>query len=311
MTKRFFLQHLLWMPILLLAACIKTEIIPEVLEPELSVSPAAVALLPGGTATLNAVYTDNMGQSRPELIFYYSAAPAVAEVSSAGVVTAKAPGQTWIVATAGDLADSVLVTVASDNIAVARIEISGAPASLNTGASVQLQARAYNMNNQELNGQAFTWASSNSAILSVDANGKITGGSSGTAAITAAAAGIQSLPVNIQVLPAGGLTRSGQFSGNSGYTVSGTATLQQSGNDLTLALGSNFVSGNGPMLGVYLAKTASGGLNSQNSVKLDNLKSNTGMQTYPVPAGVGLQDYDYVLIYCIPFNVRFGTAKLE
>lgn len=70
------------------------------------------------------------------------------------------------------------------------------------------------------------------------------------------------------------------------------------------------MSGNGPMLGVYLAKTASGALNSQNSLKLDNLKSNNGMQTYPVPAGVGLQDYGYVVIYCIPFNVRFGTAGL-
>ncbi|MCK6690920.1 MAG: DM13 domain-containing protein [Thermoanaerobaculia bacterium] len=311
MTYQISFKHLVWIPVFLLAACIKTEIIPEVLEPELSVSPAAVSLLPGGTATLNAVYTDSEGQPRPELIFYYSAGPAVAEVSSAGVVTAKAPGQTWIVATAAGLADSVLVTVASDNNAVARVEITGAPASLNTGATVQLQARAYNMNNQELNGQTFTWASSNGAVLSVDANGKITGGNSGTAAITATAAGIQSLPVTIQVLPAGGLSRSGQFSGNSGYTVSGTATLQQTGNELTLTLGSNFSSGNGPMLGVYLAKNASGGLNTQNSLKLDNLKSNSGMQTYPVPAGVGLQDYDYVVIYCIPFNVRFGTAKLD
>lgn len=305
------MKHLVWIPVLLLASCIKTEIIPEVLEPELSVSPAAISLLPGGTATLSAVYTDNLGQPRPELIFYYSAATAVAEVNSAGVVTAKAPGQAWVVATAAGLADSVLVTVASDNNAVARVEITGAPATLNVGVSLPLQAMAFNMNDQALLGQSFSWASSNTAVVSVDANGVITGQGAGTATITATAAGIQSLPVAIQVLPAGGLSRSGQFSGNSGYTVSGTATLQQTGNELSLILGSNFSSGNGPMLGVYLAKNASGGLNSQNSLKLDNLKSNSGMQTYPVPAGVGLQDYDYVVIYCIPFNVRFGTAKLE
>lgn len=311
MTNLISFKHLIWIPVFLLTACIKTEIIPEVLEPKLTVSPATVSLLPGGTATLSAVYTDSEGQLRPELIFYYSAAPAVAEVSSAGVVTAKAPGQTWIVAAAAHLADSVLVTVASDNNAVARVEITGAPSTLNVGVSLPLQAMAFNMNNQVLIGQTFSWASSNDAVVSVDANGVITGQNPGVASLIAAAAGVQSLPVEIQVLPAGGLMRSGQFSGNSGYTVSGTATLQQTGNDLTLTLGSNFASGNGPMLGVYLAKTASGGLNAQNSLKLDNLKSNTGMQTYPVPAGVGLQDYDYVVIYCIPFNVRFGTAKLE
>lgn len=311
MTSRISLKFFRWTPVLFLAACIKTEIIPEVLEPELSVSPTTVSLLPGGTASLNAVYTDTAGQPRPELIFWYSTATAVADVSNTGVVTAKAPGQAWIVAAAAGLADSVLATVASDNNAVARVEIINAPATLNSGASVQLQASAFNMNNQVLTGQTFSWSSSNNTLLSVDVTGKITGNNTGTATVTATAAGVQSLPVTIQVLPAGGLSRSGQFSGNSGYTVSGTATLQQSGNDLTLTLGSNFMSGNGPMLGVYLAKNASGGLNSQNSLKLGNLQSNAGMQNYPVPAGVGLDDYDYAVIYCIPFNVRFGTAKLE
>ncbi|MBK7939053.1 MAG: DM13 domain-containing protein [Lewinellaceae bacterium] len=96
-----------------------------------------------------------------------------------------------------------------------------------------------------------------------------------------------------------------------GYSVKGTATLQQSGLNLTLQLGGDFAASNGPMLGVYLAKTASGGLNAQNSLQLALLSANAGAQEYSVPAGTWLHDYDYVVIYCIPFNVRFGTAKLN
>lgn len=311
MIHRHFFRRLVWSPLLLLAACVQTEIIPEILEPALSVSPATVALSPGEVATLAATYTDELGDSHPELVQWQSAAPLIAEVNSTGLVTANAPGQAWIVARApNNLTDSVLVTVVQNNNSVARVEIDNAPATLTTGTTATLQARAFTMGNEELGGQIFTWASTNSTVLSVDASGKITGLNTGTAAVTATAAGVKSLPVEIQVLPAGGLSRVGQFSGNSGYSVKGTATLQQNGDELILTLGSDFISGNGPMLGVYLAKTASGGLNSQNSLKLDNLKSNSGMQVYPVPAGVGLQDYGYVVIYCIPFNVRFGTAML-
>ena len=309
--NRHFFKYLAWLPVLLPTGCIQTEIIPEVLEPKLTLSQAAISLTPGLSATLTGTYTDEMGEAHPELIQWQSAVPLVAEVNGTGLVTAKATGQTWIIASApNDLTDSVLVTVVANDNAVARVEIGNPPATLQENASAPLQAKAFNMANQELTGQIFTWASSNSLVLGVDANGTVTGLSAGTAAIIATTAGVQSLPSEIQVLPVGGLTRSGQFSGNSGYTVKGTATLQQSGDDLTLVLGSDFMSGNGPMLGVYLTKTASGALNSQNSLKLDNLKSNNGMQTYPVPAGVGLQDYGYVVIYCIPFNVRFGTAGL-
>jgi hypothetical protein len=87
--------------------------------------------------------------------------------------------------------------------------------------------------------------------------------------------------------------------------------LQQVGPDVRLVFGADFQASNGPQLGVYLAKTASGSLNSSNSLKLSNLLSNSGTQSYNVPAGVGLNDYNYVVIYCIPFTVRFGTAQFN
>lgn len=310
MDRRNKLLLLLW-SLLALGACVKTEIVPEVLEPKLVVEPASVALATGQAHQLTGTYTDEAGEDQPALIQWNTTAPDVADVTSGGLVTAIAPGQAWIVAAApGGLADSTLVTVTDNSNAVAKVVVAATQNTLSVGATLQFSAKAYDGNNQEVSGQMVAWASSNPSILSINAVGLATGQSAGMASVTASVAGVNSLPVSIEVMPVGGSSRSGNFSGNMGYSVSGTATLQQTGSSLKLVLGSNFQSSNGPQLGVYLAKTASGGLNSQNSLKLANLLSNSGMQEYNVPAGVDLNDFDYVVIYCIPFNVRFGTAQL-
>lgn len=298
--------------VLALGACVKTEIIPETLEPALRVEPAAISLSIGQTRQLSGTYINELGENQSALVEWHSSAPAVASVSAAGLVTAVAAGQAWAIATApGGLADSVLVTVAVNNNSVAKVVITTAQTSLGVGANLQLSAKAYNAANQELPSPNVNWTSANLAVLTVSASGIATGKSEGTSAVTASVNGVKSLPVTFQVTPAGGASRSGTFSGNMGYSVKGTATLQQTGAGLRLLLGSDFQSSNGPQLGVYLAKTASGSLNSQNSLKLANLLSNSGAQEYAVPAGVGLTDFNYVVIYCIPFNVRFGTAQLN
>lgn len=271
-----------------------------------------LSLQVGENVQLNAVYTNNQGENQSAIITWKSRAPGIVSVSSGGLLSGLAGGQAWVIATApGNLQDSVLVTVVANPNAVARVEVLNAPSTLDINASATLQAKAYNAANAELSGLVFSWHSSDTDILQVDATGNLTGLAAGTAAVRAETAGISSLPVSIQVLPTGGQSRSGQFSGNSGYTVKGTATLEQNGNTLRLVLQSDFMASNGPMLGVYLAGTESGGLSAQNSVSLGNLQANSGMQEYTVPAGVTLQTYNYVVIYCIPFNVRFGTAQLN
>jgi hypothetical protein len=63
---------------------------------------------------------------------------------------------------------------------------------------------------------------------------------------------------------------------------------------------------NGPDLYVYLAtdKTTS------DFVNVGKLKANNGNQNYEIPAGTDLTKYDTVLIWCRPFSVLFGSAKL-
>jgi len=310
--NRQFFKPLSWAALLTLAACVKTEIVPEILEPKLTVTPASVSLTVAQTFALSATYTDEAAIDQSAQVQWRSSTSSIASVSSIGLVTAKTPGQIWAVALApGGLADSVLVTVVQNETAVARVEVMAAQTVFNIGATLQFSAKAFNSNNQELGGQTVTWASTDNNVLGISANGLATALGTGTASVTASVAGVNSLPLAIQVVPTNGVSRTGVFVSSNGYSTKGGVTLQQTANGLTLIFGTDFNVSNGPQLGVYLARTASGGLNAQNSLKLGNLDKNDGAQQYAVPAGVGLQDYNYVVIYCIPFNVRFGTAELN
>lgn len=293
-------------------ACIRTEIVPEFLTPKLAVTPQTASLVVGETLQLNGLYTDEAANDLSGQILWQSAAPGTATVDAAGLVTAVAVGQTWIIASAPQgLADSTLVTVAADASMVGTVSITTATSALVVGQSAQLQASVQSVAGTELPGEVVTWQTSNAAVLSVNETGRVTAAGEGAATVTAAVGHVMSLPRAITVTPVGGSTRSGSFAGNLGYSVSGTATLRQTGSTISLVLESNFATSNGPGLFVYLAKTAAGSLNSQNSISLGNLQSTSGIQTYAVPASVSLTDFDYVVIYCLPFTVRFGTAQLQ
>lgn len=310
----YSLKHMFLLGLVMtgLSACIKTEIVTEVLEPKILVEPASVSLMTGQTFQLNGIYTNELAENQSGLIQWNSAAPTIVSVSAGGLITALTTGQAWIVASApGGLSDSTLVTVTDNANAIAKVEITTIQTVLETGTTRQLSAKAYNASNQELPVSAVNWTSSNTDILSISADGIASAQNVGTVSVTAAVDGVFSLPLSFQVTPTGGASRTGIFSGNMGYSVAGTAMLQQVGPDVRLVFGADFQASNGPQLGVYLAKTASGSLNSSNSLKLSNLLSNSGTQSYNVPAGVGLNDYNYVVIYCIPFTVRFGTAQFN
>jgi hypothetical protein len=298
--------------LLLLSACVKTEIVPEQIDSKLNIaSPNTSVLVQGETIDLEAAYTDQEGRDKSSSIQWQSRNPAVTTVTSSGFVQGVAVGQSWIVATAEGLADSVLLTVVADLNQPASVRItSSIPTELSPGQTWPFSAQVLNGNDVVIPGSVISWQSSNQNVATVSTNGLLTAVSAGTVQIVALSGNLSSLPVNLTI-SAPNQNRSGNFMGNSGYSVSGTATLASSGGALTLQFGSDFQSSNGPMLGVFLAKNASGALTASNSLKLGNLVSNSGTQSYAVPAGVGINDYNHVVIYCIPFSVRFGTASLN
>lgn len=76
----------------------------------------------------------------------------------------------------------------------------------------------------------------------------------------------------------------------------------------------NFESTNGPDLHVFLSKetptTTFAGL-GEDSIDLGALKGNVGNQNYDIPADVNLEEYQSIVIYCVPFGVVFSSAALS
>jgi hypothetical protein len=69
----------------------------------------------------------------------------------------------------------------------------------------------------------------------------------------------------------------------------------------------DFRSTNGPDVHLYLAidKQAS------DFIDLGRLKANIGNQNYQIPLDTDFNKYKYVLIWCQPFSVLFGSAQLS
>ncbi len=71
---------------------------------------------------------------------------------------------------------------------VVRVEVSPAQTEVGLGLSIEMQARAFDANGQQVPGALFEWESSNSAIVSIDSRGRLEGIDLGTATITARSA---------------------------------------------------------------------------------------------------------------------------
>ena len=98
----------------------------------------------------------------------------------------------------------------------------------------------------------------------------------------------------------------GTFSGNAGYTVSGTAEVINDNGVRRLVL-KGFTSSGGPDLKVYLATNRQAG----NFISLGNLKSTNGQQVYNITGMPDFTQYKFALIWCQQFSVLFGAAELK
>ncbi len=104
--------------------------------------------------------------------------------------------------------------------------------------------------------------------------------------------------------------RTGEFTARAGtsYQVMGTVTLKRlDSGRLSVEFADNFSTSNGPRLHVYLSESQRV---TGSSVDLGALQSTTGAQAYTVSSEVTLEQFNYVLIHCVPFNVSFGFAQL-
>jgi hypothetical protein len=97
----------------------------------------------------------------------------------------------------------------------------------------------------------------------------------------------------------------GSFSGTS-YDVKGKAILIQVDDQYVLRF-EDFEAEDGPGLYVYLSTSK----DDDDFIDLGKLKALKGNMNYDVPPNTDIEKYNYVLIWCEPFGVLFGSAMLS
>ncbi|MDZ4673240.1 MAG: DM13 domain-containing protein [Gemmatimonadota bacterium] len=98
-----------------------------------------------------------------------------------------------------------------------------------------------------------------------------------------------------------------QFVGAGGHQAAGTVTVRVEGNRARLDFSADFLVDGVPGPYVYLNTTNNP--NSGAPLRVAALQRNSGSQTYTflIPAGVS---YTWVLVWCDPFNVGVGEARI-
>ena len=156
---------------LMLAACAKEPV-------SVTVSPSSLSLTEGESKPLSAKVLPE--DARYDGITWTSSNKNVATVTN-GLVKAVAPGNATITATAENVSGSATVTVKAKIIQVTGVSLNKTSLTLTEGETETLNATVAPDNASD---KSVTWSSSNASIAKVDATGKVTAVSAGTATIT-------------------------------------------------------------------------------------------------------------------------------
>jgi uncharacterized protein YjdB len=153
-----------------------------------SVSPPSATLSLGAAIQFHALLTAADGSVLPgRPVLWSSDASGIAHIEATGRVTAVGVGTATITATAEGVSGRATLVV--QLVPVATVAVLPATLDLKPGDTGKLTAETRAADGTLLSGRVVTWASSDVAIATVDANGNVTGVAAGTATITATSEG--------------------------------------------------------------------------------------------------------------------------
>lgn len=121
-------------------------------------------------------------------------------------------------------------------------------------------------------------------------------------------------------------SRSGSFiQSDPAYSISGTGNITfETNGDKNIVFEANFATVQGADLRVYLSKTDDIATSGSDAIEVTTAQLMndgggtggpgtspiTGMMAFPIPAGVNLDDFDFIVIQCITINERWGHVTL-
>jgi len=153
----------------------------------LTLAPAVGNLQVGGELQLTATVRDALGNTLTDrTITWTSSASAVASVSTAGKVTAIAPGNASITASVEGKNAAAAITVVA--VPVGSVTVSTPSTSVSVGSTLQATAALLDANNVVVQ-RPVTWSSGTPAVATVSQTGLITALSAGSVTISASSEG--------------------------------------------------------------------------------------------------------------------------
>ena len=186
-----------------------------------TVTPAPASVGLGQSVQLTATLKDANGNVLTgRVVTWASDNPAVATVSSTGLVTGVAQGEATITARSETKSGTAAITVI--RMPVASVTVTPATPTVLLGQTLSLGATPKDANGNVLNGRVVTWASDNTAVATVSSTGLVTGVAQGQATITATSetksgtAAVSAVSLTLAQLSAGGVH-------TCGVTTSGAA----------------------------------------------------------------------------------------
>lgn len=227
-------------------------------------------------------------------------------INSSNQLEAQQVGQAEVTASFGGITSTpIAVTVVADTISAASVEISPSSGSIMVDDSLQFSAVVRNMNGTVLPGATITWNSSNMSNLSINSSGLASGVAVGSSNVTASSGDATSAASSVLVTPKIITSRTGNFMGTGNYRVVGSVTMNTLPNGRLTLNFSGFSSSSGPGLYIYLGNSANSG------ISIEALNARSGSFSVSLPANIAITDYNYVIIWCQPFGLPFGSALLN
>ena len=178
--------------------------------PPTSVPVASVALTPPSntlivaqTVQLSAATKDASGNVLTgRAVSWSSSSTGIATVSSAGLVTAVAPGSATIFATSESKSGSAAITVTA--VPVNAVTVTPPTSTLVVGGAVQLTAAVTDAGGHPLTGRTITWVSTTPSVATTSNTGLVTAIAVGTTDITATSEGkADTTQITVQTCGAG------------------------------------------------------------------------------------------------------------
>ncbi|MEM9258025.1 MAG: DM13 domain-containing protein [Bacteroidota bacterium] len=188
--------------------------------------------------------------------------------------------------------------------------------SIEAGTSYQFEAQFIN-NVGQMEDVRPTWTSANPDLLAIDANGLATAITEGNTVVTAAyedefgemASTSLDVEIGASTVVVEEMSRSGSVATTTFYDLEGDFVLSENAmGGLTLAFSENYNADTGlPGLYVYLSNNPN---SSAQAFEIGRVSIFQGAHQYEIE-NVALNDYQYVLYYCKPFNVKVGHGDIE